>query len=258
VSAEPETPWALLKRLRAEGHPHDVVVSRLKALGLDDEDVKVLMLETPPAASGMEMPDAVKVAAVLAGGPVLGGLLIASMQDATLPREPPPPQVELADADPSPRCAQHVKLASVGTCPRCGGFVCRDCAGESLSAGCKKCQASPALRDQKVKAAARAVGIAGLAVAGLIALLALIGSTHVSLSLALGTVLLVAPPAIFSTVQLAVRSPWPGIVSLVCMAGEVVLFSVAGGGPAGGCGWILGIAVQSVLLSRLLKVRKAA
>jgi hypothetical protein len=258
VSDEPETPWALLKRLRAEGHPHDVIVTRLKALGLDDEDVRVLMLEAPPAASGVEMPDAVKVAAVLAGGPVLGGLLLASLQDATLPREAPPPQVELADEDPSPRCAQHVKLASVGTCPRCGGFVCRDCAGLSLSTGCKKCQESPALRDHKVKTAARAVAATGLVTALLLLIGAVLDGSSFSLRVVLFLGALIAPLMILSVVQLAVRSPWPGIVGTVCFALEIVAFTAFVGMNGVSCISLSGVAIQIAFISRLVRVRRAS
>ena len=38
-----ETPWAVAKRMRAEGHPRNVIVERLKAMGLDDGDVRVLL-----------------------------------------------------------------------------------------------------------------------------------------------------------------------------------------------------------------------
>src|ERR1700690_2440393 len=129
MADEPETPWALLQRLRAEGHAQSVTVERLKALGLDDGDVKVLMMDAPPPKSGMEMPDGAKIAAVLVAGPLLGGLMVAAMSEATADREPPPPQVALDPSDTSARCAVHAELASVGACPPCGGFLFRARAG---------------------------------------------------------------------------------------------------------------------------------
>jgi hypothetical protein len=257
VSGEPETPWALLKRLRAEGHANGVIVTRLKALGLEDEDVRVLMLEAPPAASGLEMPDAVKAAAVLAGGPLLGGLLIASMQDATLPREAPAPQVELDDTDTSARCALHPKLASVGTCPRCGTFVCRECAGPQLVTGCLKCQATPALRDDRVKAAARNVAVSGLVIAGLLATVMLMVITNLTLRELIGLGVMTLPPSVFWVLQLVVRAPWPGIVGVVLSLATAGLFLFGAGMSLISVFWFAGIAIQVTLISRLVTVRKS-
>jgi hypothetical protein len=234
VTPEPETPWALLKRLRAEGHPDDAIVARLKALGLENDDVKVLMMEAPPPASGLEMPDAVKAAAILAGGPLLGGLLVASMSEATVAREPPPPQVALAADDPSPRCAHHPELASVGTCPRCGSFVCRTCAGSELAQGCGRCQTSPTVRKKRLAGVGRRLALAGFAGIAPVAWMIvdwLIDEPQNALEKGLRvTVMFCAVPAIFSVLQLIRPMRWAAVLVMVwnVLLGGYMIFS--GGG----------------------------
>jgi hypothetical protein len=256
-AAGPETPWSLLKRLRAEGHPTEAIAARLTALGLDAEDVRVLMLEAPPAASGFEVPGAAKAAVVLVGGPMLGGLLLASLQESVVPREPPPPQVELDPADTSPRCAQHPRLASVGTCPRCGSFVCRDCAGLQLSTGCLKCQKSPALRAERVKDAARAVAIGGFAIGGLVWLLGFFDLTLSGPSWAglVGLLLISGPWLVPAIVQLTVHAPWPAIAGCVVSGLTLGAFVYFDGPPAVAAFWMLCIGVQTFLIRRLVNIR---
>jgi hypothetical protein len=150
-----------------------------------------------------------------------------------------------------------VKLASIGTCPRCGGFVCRDCAGLSLSTGCKKCQESPALRDHKVKTAARAVAATGLVTALLLLIGAVLDGSSFSLRVVLFLGALIAPLMILSVVQLAVRSPWPGIVGTVCFTLEIVAFTAFVGMNGVSCISLSGVAIQIAFISRLVRVRRA-
>jgi hypothetical protein len=209
----------------------------------------------------MDMGDGAKLAAVLVGGPVLGGLLVAGMSESVVEREPPPPQVALDASDTSARCATHGELASVGTCPRCGTFVCRECAGPQLANGCARCQASPALRAQRVRAAARRVAVAGYAMVALVIVSVLIGlDTAESLRVVLlGTGAIVLPIFAFSTVQLGVRHPWPGIVATLWSLGMLVLLLIAGGGGnVFTCGWLLCLGAQFALLRALFNARKSA
>jgi hypothetical protein len=172
------------------------------------------------------MPDAMKAAAIIAGGPLLGGLLISSLSEATVAREPPPPLVALAADDPSPRCAHHPELASLGTCPRCGSFVCRECAGPQLADGCLKCVSLPALRSRRVESAAKRVAVAGLSAAAAIAGCILLEAPRLDLQQVYEVLFFCAVPLIFSGVQLIVRAPWPGIVTATTcglLAANIVL-----------------------------------
>jgi hypothetical protein len=227
MTSEAETPWALYQRLRAEGHSVAVIHERLRALGLDDADIKTLTLEAPPAATGLELPGAAKIAAVLVAGPLLGGALIAATGESIAEREPPPPQVPLADDDPSQRCARHPRLASAGTCPSCGTFVCRDCAGESLELGCASCIANPKNRAARL---GRARTIAALAVGAQVlvyvaATLVKYGERETLGELALSLLLRIVPIALLVLTQAFIRSAWPSWVAVVLVGLSVFSFT---------------------------------
>ncbi|MHB8879654.1 MAG: hypothetical protein ACYC8T_38690 [Myxococcaceae bacterium] len=261
---EAETPWALFKRLRAEGHPRDVIVERLKELGLSADDIRVLTLEVPrPGPADIGLPGGAVVAALVLGGPILGGLALAAMTPPPAPSEPPPPQVALAVSDTSARCPRHPQFASVGVCPRCGSFLCRECAGpgQGQGAACVQCQASPAVRDELVKRAGRYVALASLALVGILALVVLLSVHDVvsPLAAAVGAATFAAPILLLGLLQFAVRSPWPGVlvllyalillVSVVVAGGEMNLLVVL---------WVLGMGGVAAAVFALIDARRGA
>src|SRR5262245_50949250 len=107
MADEALTPWDVVKRMRAEGQPREAIEQRLAAMGVEKDDAKVLLLEDPPkGSSGMDVNPAAAAVAVLAAGPILGGLAIAAMSDRVVEREQAGPQAKLADTDTtSSRCA---------------------------------------------------------------------------------------------------------------------------------------------------------
>ncbi len=213
--AADETPWALFCRLRAEGHPQSVIHERLRSLGLSDDDIKTLTLEAPPPATGLELPDAAKIATVLVAGPLLGGALLAATGESVAEREAPPPQVPLADDDPSARCSRHPTLASTGTCRICGTFVCRDCAGATFDlTGCVSCTTNPKRRRAALGRARVSAGLAFGAQVVLYAAAAFIdlGARLPYAVIALEVLWRAVIAGVLLGVQAFVRNTWPSWV----------------------------------------------
>lgn len=74
-----ETPWALVKRLLAEGVPEADVVERLRARGLPDDDIELLGLRVRPAARAEAPPPVPATPAVAAGGNAARAVLVATL-----------------------------------------------------------------------------------------------------------------------------------------------------------------------------------
>src|SRR5262245_58081265 len=122
-AAEP-TPWAVAKRMMAEGHAHAVIIERLKQMGLDAADIDLLLQDLPrPNPHGTADDgvggDMLRVGAYIAGGPLVGLAVSAAIAASRAQPEEadgvPREQTPLDAADPSQRCAWHPTLASIGS-----------------------------------------------------------------------------------------------------------------------------------------------
>ena len=215
TDAAAPTPWDVVKRMRAEGQPREAIEAKLAELGVARDDAQVLLMEDPPKAQGGPGLDGAAAAvAVLAGGPLLGALAVASMGDKVADRPDAPPQVPLAQDDTTTRrCAKHPELAAVKTCRRCGAFACRGCL---VSDVCASCDAKPAVHEDRVKRAAKNVAAATFLFFGLMVAegFTSLGDKQAGMLLA-GSVVLGLPFAVLGAVQLFVRMPVPGILAAI-------------------------------------------
>ena len=232
-SPEQPTPYAVAKRMRAEGHPRARIVEQLKAIGLDDSDVDVLLRDHPPEArpagetSDGEM--LLKVGALVVGGPILGGLVVAALSEAAQPQLATAPQQPLAPDDPSARCALHPELASLANCPRCGAFTCRQCAPKPGQPVCVSCQRSPITRDLRITRAMRWMAVWMFCVAGTALLLAV---THLEAGLpllqtAIGFGISGGPFLAIGLIQLKVRNLWPCVLATAFLVPSLLFATVS-------------------------------
>ena len=219
---EAPTPWAVAKRLTAEGHPREVIVERLKQMGLDDDDVRVLLMDAlaRPTSTGSDgAGDLLKIGAVLVGGPILGGLVAAAITDAqetAIEERPKAPQVPLDAADPSSRCAWHPTLAAIGSCPRCGAFTCRDCAPRKGARWCVPCDALPGVQAAELRSAAKKVAYVFFfgSLFGIVEPLLALHSTTKTIKLVIVLGIMAGPMLLLGAIQLIVRHWWPAAVGI--------------------------------------------
>ncbi len=106
-AAATETPYALAKRLHAQGVASTEVERALRALGLDEEEARI---------------------AARAGRGEAG--LAPAVLDAPLEREPELPAAPPSEAPAHP-CPAHLEWPVVATCGRCGKFICARCLTEA-------------------------------------------------------------------------------------------------------------------------------
>jgi len=229
--SEAETPWAAAKRLRAEGHPREVIVTRLKAMGLDDGDVNLLLSDHLPAPAPQDTSGntVLTVGAMVVGGPLLGALVGAALADPGPAPTPSAPQVALDAADTSARCAWHPTLASVASCPRCGAFTCRECAPSRDERYCLQCRGSGAVRDLRITRAVRWMALWLFSITGcaLFQASAWFDDGGHSLRESILTVAIGGGPfAVLALVQLSVRNLWPSVIAALCLLPVMLLVPV--------------------------------
>jgi hypothetical protein len=226
--------------MRAEGHRKDLIVERLRAMGLDDADIGVLLYEERAAPADDQAERALITAGVsLVAGP-LGGALLAAMSARAQPRPTLPAQVPLDPTDTSARCAWHPALASVAGCPRCGAFTCRECAPRPEEKVCANCRSSVAERDRRSTRVVRwisfwmfCVTIAAIVQAGGW----IDGGAPLNRTLVKGAIA-GGPFLVLGFVQLGVRNLWPVVIAALALVAAVVLTTVS----------VLWIAMAVVLL----------
>lgn len=255
----PETPWDVVKRMRAEGQPREHIVARLGAMGVSREDSNILLMEDPPKGEGgLAVDGAVAAVAILAAGPLLGGLALAAMSDRVVEREAAAPQAPLAATDTvTNRCAQHPDLASVATCARCGGFCCRDCAPKE-EGHCAACEAKPAVHAERVQSAARRAGVVVLSFVALLLFegLRTIDSEHAG-RIFLGLGVFAVPLAALGVAQLLSSSRVPAILA-IAYAGLLFVAAFGAGVRDLVTGlWFLVIIVLIAMTSVLSHARRA-
>jgi hypothetical protein len=215
---EQPTPWAVVKRMQAEGHSRDVIAERLKAMGVEADDIRVLLYKDlpapPPDDGGRRL---LAVGAAVVGGPLLGTLVAVALSEPPALAVPAAPQQSLNPLDTSPRCAWHPTLASVASCPRCGAFTCRDCEPRPDERMCEPCRTSPPGRDLRIRKAVRWISVWMFSVTAM-ALLEAGGSiddgptrSRTLLELAM----VGGPFTVLGFMQLGVLNLWPAFVATV-------------------------------------------
>lgn len=255
------TPWALVKKLRAEGFPPDAVARELELRGHARDDIKALLADetvrpAEPAAgsvgSGASIQLIFGVLLILSGVLlILGGrisllslgLIAAGVARAgssfagerstlALQTEARRQMATLPTDDPRPRCALHQAHASIGSCPRCGSFCCAMCTpARGFAAGkvCMACQAIPDVQAQRQQKASRQAALTLLTAPVMLVFFAGLELLFLSTTPDLPTTLVVvgvacSPWLLLAAVQAKVRSGWPVLVSAVpWLLGEFLL-----------------------------------
>lgn len=166
--------------------------------------------------------------AVLGGGLILWGLapLRRMLRGPSLTAEQTTAGLdgmrEARAHDPQPRCATHVSYPSLGSCPRCGTFVCAACISiDGLSARhpCLACRSRPEASATELDHLRRSIALRLLlGPAALIGILEFLVLARVSraddvLWAKVGTAGLCAPWLLLCLLQLFVRNLWPGLAS---------------------------------------------
>ncbi len=124
------------------------------------------------------------------------------------------------------RCAKHPEVAAVTTCRRCGTFACAQCMAGAV---CVACDTKPAVHKGRVKQAAKNVAAACALFFGLA-----IGEGFFSIqsdgaaAVLLGSAILGLPFLVLGVVQLAVKSPVPGILGAVLALAGLGVMVVTG------------------------------
>ncbi|MDY7232177.1 hypothetical protein [Hyalangium rubrum] len=182
---------------------------------------------------------------------VTHGFMGAELVDAPVVLEPmkgapsaqtAPEAAAFEVADGTPRCRVHPQLPSIGTCPRCGALACYTCApkkGFSTTGFCAACERHPAVHEDRVRKAARLLGMAvGLEAALLLALMLfapLLDTFQRSWELPMAfEVALSLPFVALGLAQGLVRHPWPGAAGVILSGGLMLatLFTAQGEVPA--------------------------
>ncbi|MDP1822879.1 MAG: hypothetical protein Q8L48_06545 [Archangium sp.] len=269
------TPWALVKKLRAEGFPPDAVARELELRGHARDDIEALLADetvrpAEPAAgsagSGASIQLIFGVLLILAGVLlILGGrisllslgLIAAGVARAAssfagerstlaLQTEARRQMATLPVDDPRARCALHREYASIGSCPRCGSFCCARCTparGFASGVVCMRCQALPEVQAQRQQQASRQAALTLLTAPVMLVFLAALELLFISktpdLLTALGVVGVACSPwLLLAAVQAKVRSGWPVLVSVVPWLLVEILLTMGSAGVQGGL-WLV-------------------
>ncbi len=295
AAPDDETPWALARRLAAEGVAPAAIAERLRARGLSEDELATVFgavglappERTPGTIEAEPEPEepggpldfrALVAAAMIAGGVLLffasrgrllaivlvvGGIarLVAASRTGAERAARPEPRV-LGPDEPGARCHAHPDHAAVGSCPRCGLFACERCVpagGFGASVFCGPCERQPAMQAQRLRRSARLVAAGVFAQAG--AWLADIAAgADLGLAEVVVALVLAMPFLLLGAVQLLVRHPWPGITGSVLTLGLVMWIMEASDRPAPLFELLfllLPAAVTMFLVERLMSRRKA-
>jgi hypothetical protein len=117
-----DTPYAHVKRRRAQQIPESVIAYELQGMGLGDDEVRFFV---PLHRSGED----------------------EVLEDAV---------VELPPDDPAERCARHPQFAAKDACTRCGTFACPMCCSQysaEIGPHCQQCEFRDEVRPHILKKA---------------------------------------------------------------------------------------------------------
>ncbi len=188
-SGSGETPWAVVRRMRAEGFGRSAIEEELARRDVAPDDIAALFADDTGERTG-EMVDrasSADVASIIFGallilvavliffagrfGTLQIVLVLAGVQrivngarsrqlSTTLQHWSAAGLQALPPDDPRPRCSAHPTFASLGSCDRCGSFCCAGCiakSGLSAETPCLACLRRPEVFQQRLTQLARRV-----------------------------------------------------------------------------------------------------
>lgn len=154
------------------------------------------------------------------------------------------------------RCARHVDLASVGTCPRCGAFVCLRCGPREPGQFCMTCDGAAPVVAQRIRRSTRWVVTALFAMVALdiFEAVASIREGAPVLGVAMAFSVVVTPTIALALIQLNASHLWSAWIAVSLMIGILVV------GPTWSVwrGTLFGVVVVMLLAHRAIARAKRA